>query len=416
MLGQRLKELRLEKKLTQKDLAEGLVNRSYLSQIEKGTVNPSYDVLDELSKRLGCDINDFYKSSENRDLLLADIKKEIRLAERGALEDNLSKINKLVNSRDYLNEEFLTDFDKGILNWIHGKYFELKGDYTHSIPFFLKSLEYIEDKREYCSERVRSYDSLGNAYGKIGKNDIALTKLYEGYKLILTTNVNETTQISLLSNLGVLHGRLKEYYSAINFLEETQDLNKQLRLFYKAGDIAMALGICYMEIGRLEDAKNSYEQAIQFYKFEGASQSEAKVYTNYGILNMYQKNYYHAQLLLKSAIKLYDDSQEINIMNTHVELAKSYLHQNNRDLAIKHCKLVKTMKDENRFKAQATEILGDVYSEVNIKEAVKFYLEAGRYFKTSDHEHFKKIMFKIGNAYFEQNDYKVAADYYRKSN
>ncbi|MGR5878339.1 helix-turn-helix domain-containing protein [Bacillus pacificus] len=36
MLGQRIKELRKQKKLTQEKLADGIITRSYLSQIEKG--------------------------------------------------------------------------------------------------------------------------------------------------------------------------------------------------------------------------------------------------------------------------------------------------------------------------------------------------------------------------------------------
>jgi len=47
--GQRFKEVRQQLKLLQKDLAAGLeVTGSYLSEIEKGKVNPGFDILKRL--------------------------------------------------------------------------------------------------------------------------------------------------------------------------------------------------------------------------------------------------------------------------------------------------------------------------------------------------------------------------------
>ncbi|WP_368896491.1 helix-turn-helix domain-containing protein, partial [Priestia megaterium] len=81
MLGQRIKELRKESRLTQQDLSEGIITRSYLSQIEKGLVQPSFDVLEKLSEKLDCTVDDFFKTIENKDLLLSQVKKEIKTAE-----------------------------------------------------------------------------------------------------------------------------------------------------------------------------------------------------------------------------------------------------------------------------------------------------------------------------------------------
>src|SRR5699024_2558277 len=59
MIGQRIKEIRYNNNLTQEELAEGIISRTYLSLIEKGTVQPSTNVLVKLSKRLNCTVNDF---------------------------------------------------------------------------------------------------------------------------------------------------------------------------------------------------------------------------------------------------------------------------------------------------------------------------------------------------------------------
>src|SRR5215469_8523954 len=53
-LGQRLRALRIERGLSQADLAGDLVSPSYVSLIESDRRSPERDVLDGLARRLGC--------------------------------------------------------------------------------------------------------------------------------------------------------------------------------------------------------------------------------------------------------------------------------------------------------------------------------------------------------------------------
>jgi len=53
-LGQRLRALRIERGLSQADLAGDLVSPSYISLIESDRRSPEHDVLDGLARRLGC--------------------------------------------------------------------------------------------------------------------------------------------------------------------------------------------------------------------------------------------------------------------------------------------------------------------------------------------------------------------------
>ena len=52
MIGQRIKALRKEKKLTQSQLAEGIITKSMLSMIENGKAEASMRSLREIAKRL----------------------------------------------------------------------------------------------------------------------------------------------------------------------------------------------------------------------------------------------------------------------------------------------------------------------------------------------------------------------------
>lgn len=53
-LGERLRTLRIERGLSQADLAGELVSPSYVSLIESGRRSPEHDVLDGLARKLGC--------------------------------------------------------------------------------------------------------------------------------------------------------------------------------------------------------------------------------------------------------------------------------------------------------------------------------------------------------------------------
>lgn len=57
MIGERLKQIRREKKITQEELAEKSgVNRSYLSVVENGHSSPTVEVVEKLAQALGVNL------------------------------------------------------------------------------------------------------------------------------------------------------------------------------------------------------------------------------------------------------------------------------------------------------------------------------------------------------------------------
>ena len=51
-VGNKIKALRLQRRMTQNELAEGIISRGMLSRIENGNANPSMASLTALAKRL----------------------------------------------------------------------------------------------------------------------------------------------------------------------------------------------------------------------------------------------------------------------------------------------------------------------------------------------------------------------------
>ncbi|AWG44728.1 XRE family transcriptional regulator (plasmid) [Priestia filamentosa] len=415
MLGQRIKELRKEKKLTQQELSKGIITRSYLSQIEQGLVQPSFDILEKLSLKLDCSVDTFFKTIENKDLLLSQVKKEIKTAENQIESNSYEKVEGFIQKKDYLVHKELNSYDRGILLWVHGKYYEHKKDYNHSLAFFEESITELESSK-HTNEMLRSLDSLGYVHSQINNNEIALNLLNKAYRIMIYDQIQGVIRVSILVNLGIVHGKLKEYYSAINFLQEASDLNDKMGTYYKSGEIFMAMGICNMQLKRYKGAKDAYERALNFFKLSKNKYYQAGTYTNLGILSSYKKEYHQADLYLRTAINIYKSvgSKESEIMNVQVELARVYYLQEEYDKASSICHDVLQMEDVNKHTAQALELLGDICFKLSdIEDSLKHYNRAKDFLVTQsiscDH-----LCKKVADVYFSIGDYQKASDFYKE--
>ena len=97
-VGQRLRRLRLERGLSQRDLAEKGVSYAYISRIEGGARRPSVKALRMLARKLGVSADYLETGSEIRDtdereLRIADAELELRLA--GSSEDAERRLARL---------------------------------------------------------------------------------------------------------------------------------------------------------------------------------------------------------------------------------------------------------------------------------------------------------------------------------
>lgn len=65
LMGQRIKECRKQKRLTQEKLAEQVgVDTRHISRIETGAHYPSLDTLEAIARALGCPIADFFTTHD----------------------------------------------------------------------------------------------------------------------------------------------------------------------------------------------------------------------------------------------------------------------------------------------------------------------------------------------------------------
>jgi HTH-type transcriptional regulator, quorum sensing regulator NprR len=420
-VGQRIKELRKASQMTQQELAEGVVTRSYISQIEKGLIQPSYDTLEKLSKKLDCSVEDFFKEPENTALRIAEWKKYIRFAE-GQIESgqydqarrNLEKCN-----FDPEAEAELNDHDLGILNWVKGKLFENDHEYEQAIPCYEQSLEHFANIL-YVKERVRSLSSLGYVNLRLDRNQSAMKILNNAYELLLQNQIGGLIRISVLINYGVAHSKLQEHHSAIRLLNEAMEINRAMDTHYKAGHIFMMLGVSYMEIEEWSDAERLYQRAINLYSVAGDELNQAGSYTNLGELYRKYGRYAESIEALRTGIALYrqlgawDDLER----NAELELARSFVLNGEISEAEVLCQKIMSSTSDFLQQATALKILGVIEGQQGRPaRALEYLTESHRLFERYGTQAAAQVVLeKIADTQLELGNFEQAARCYQQLN
>src|SRR5204863_8595475 len=96
-IGQRLKRLRLERGMSQRELAAPGVSYAYISRIEAGTRQPSVKALRKLAAKLGVTADYLESGSEldpeaARELRLSDLELAVRLGDSDGSEKALEEL------------------------------------------------------------------------------------------------------------------------------------------------------------------------------------------------------------------------------------------------------------------------------------------------------------------------------------
>ncbi|MGG5741753.1 MULTISPECIES: helix-turn-helix domain-containing protein [Bacillus cereus group] len=425
MTGERIKELRKKAGLTQKELASGIITRSYLSQIEQGTVEPTYNVLEQLSKRLGHSVEEILSNNIDKDIGILEIKRNLKLCETYIVTNKAAKteeiINKIENTLGKLEGSPNTQisyYEYGLLNWVKGKYHETLGDFSIAELLYRVSVEKFQ-KTASSKELMRSLDSLGSCYTKLEKYELATQTLKEAYRISVYEQIQDITKVSLLLNLGIVHGRIKEIYSAIHFLTEAVELNQMLGTYFKQGDIYMALGICYMEINNLTEAEFCYFKSLHFLQITDNKKNEAGLYTNLGILYVKENDLDKGIEYFIKSLALYHQIQASTsvINNTKIELAKTYLAKKDFIKVEEYClEIIKTEKN-HYFLAKSHELFGDLWLlRLDTQKAINEYNKALATYQKTNNKLSNQILKKLGNTYSSINDYIKAISFYEKIN
>lgn len=160
-LGDNIKRIRKDKKMTQEILANELgISRSYLGDLENNRRNPSSKTLEKLSNKLDVSIQFLLTGHEMEEEFNAEIEKE-------ALEKLQKKFDKNINdSKERIIEQItnnLENFTK-IQTLSLNKFITLLNQYEDNPEFLIDLLSLINfisiGKNEFINDDIESYEKL----------------------------------------------------------------------------------------------------------------------------------------------------------------------------------------------------------------------------------------------------------------
>jgi transcriptional regulator with XRE-family HTH domain len=239
-IGERLKRLRLERGLSQRELAAPGVSYAYISRIEAGTRQPSVKALRRLASKLGVSADYLERGSDldpasERELRLADLELAVRLGESTGVEDSLAGVI----------DEALKAGDLPAARRARVALASLtldRGEYDRAIALLEASLV---GEPFLPVERFDLYSSLGHAYALSGRPDRAVALFQECLTEVEDSGHNasvEARYATLLSyaltDVGDI-GRAEDVIGrALDRIRETSDPYMRVRLYWSMARLA----------------------------------------------------------------------------------------------------------------------------------------------------------------------------------
>ena len=239
-IGQRLKRLRLEQGLSQRELASPGVSYAYISRIEAGTRQPSVKALRRLGAKLGVsaeylETGSVLDPAERRELRLADLELAIRLGESAGVEEQL---HELVDEAVAAGDAACALRGRVALASIALE----AGAFSHTVSLLEAALE---DEPFAPVDRFEIYANLGRAYAGTGRADQAV-ELFERCLAEVAssggdsaTSVRYATLLSYaLSDAGDLARAEQVVQEALEHAQETEDPYMRVRLYWSMARLA----------------------------------------------------------------------------------------------------------------------------------------------------------------------------------
>lgn len=288
-IGEYIRQGRLDQKLTQEKLCEGICEVPTLSRLENGTQTPSRNRVIALLQRLGLPEDRFYALLTPDEMEVAVLQKEVSAAsvwysgregeeKRQAREEGLAKLKELeqiTKSDDKITQQYIL-----CMRIIFGA---PEGDYPpkEQLPMLMEAIRMTVPKfdleeingRLYSIDETRIIDRIADAYSRSGDHDKAadiynqLLKYVDKHYQQITLSAGYIPLIT--NNYAITLGHCKRYEKAIEIAERGWEACVKRVEYRFLPSLIHTMAECYYYLGDLEKSKKLYYNAYYVYKAIG---------------------------------------------------------------------------------------------------------------------------------------------------
>jgi len=400
-LGQRIRELRLKKGLTQIDLAKGLCTPSMISQIESDRARPSYKMLFSIGERLDVsidkllvdvDLNLEYLSTYR--MARAMVKGKEYAAAIPLLRELLDAPRAQISSMDilfelgecYLYTGHIEDADN-TFNQVH-ELAILRQD-TLLLAQVLKNFGQIAFERKKYQLASFQWQKALEELEKLDEKDVYL-------------------QAEILFQLGEAHLKTGYAKEAVQYFDHAGLVYGNQDSLHGMGHTFMALGMAYKTMNEYQKAADYSERAAAIFETLDKMLVTTKIQVTNASLLIEADLLEEAEHLLHAAIaKLKELGDKESEGMAYTELAHLYERKGELEQAEESCRTVRSLLPElHLYQAKSNRILARIeLKRENVKESIRRLQMAADGFKMTDEiREWDDTMFELSRLYMQEND------------
>lgn len=261
-LGERIKRLRKERKMTLADVAGDRLTKGMLSLIENGKANPSMESLQYIASQLNINTSELMQSEETtvvREMLYTseNLYKEYR--------ETFSEIRQ-EEIKQHFYKELFPFFQNRTVTGSRFEEVRLYEIYLIARYYFEKEFKEDEFRRvAKMYEDLHAFSKILNVYSTLCMNEFfklnyqeALHYLLEGEKKLNEYEhlIDTLEKLDFYYNLTVVYAALNDNVKTEHYLNLAMDLSKKKKVYYRYNDFHRFL--YYVNLQRFDIDKMDY--------------------------------------------------------------------------------------------------------------------------------------------------------------
>ncbi|CAM4332922.1 transcriptional regulator [Bacillus manliponensis] len=412
-LGEKIRQIRIHREMTQGELVEGICSITYLSRIENGKIKPSQSFLEKVATKLNVDVKHLADANvdgieETIEMIAQKYKEtntltdhEISLLELHSREmhgtlillnifgvllhyyirfDSIKKAETIYNHSHNLipnriNEQYTEEFLY---------YYIACGNYFYYVQDFLKANEYyVQADKLLSPENTLQYAEICFNMSLVKQRlitnqDISRKYSKKALEIFEFLNIPEKITDTLIT-IGVQYHLDGKYDKSLQYL-------KKAEVYAQSLNSAHLLTMIEYNYGRVYQGLKEYEKAIQHFTNtmqlnDSLNQSKENIYSLRSLIDIYLqlKDWEQVDKSMSSALKIVENNNLPSIQ-TEIYMYKSHIYK----------------------------IRGDYYNyEKKMQSTIQLGIDKKQYVLT------KKLATELGEYYYDIRAYKLAAKYFK---
>lgn len=372
-LGQKIRNVRIERKMTQIALCRGLVSSSMISQIESDKATPSPQLLEQLSARLGLKTSYFADDMSQKTDLTQMYRRAKSYVDSGQYAAALPLLRTLINppAPQFREDVLCTDL---------AQCYEQLGQYSDAADMYERIVR-ISLERNDVPSAVYAYYYLGQLYRK--QNQSSLARMFwqrAGELLQRHTDIDMPLAMKIHANLGRIYFLLQSYPLSLTSYRLAARLAERYSATLDLAIVQHGMANVHMEMQAYEEADKILKSAMQLYKAVQHQRGINQCLVNLGVNMRRAGQTLLAKEHLDACIQNRDVAGDgIRLANAYGERARCYLELGQYSQAIDDgLQAMSLDKDTEDLQMSLAFTLSKAYLAMNESQVALEYTERGK--------------------------------------